>query len=44
MGLIKFGSTTELIVPQGVGGVLVRVGHRVHGGVTPLLRSLEGVA
>jgi phosphatidylserine decarboxylase len=37
MGLIKFGSTTELIVPDGF-TVLVRVGDRVTGGVTPLVR------
>jgi phosphatidylserine decarboxylase len=39
MGLIKFGSTTELIVPDALGEPLVRVGDRVIGGVTPLVRS-----
>lgn len=39
MGMIKFGSTTELIVPSGSGREsLVRVGDRVTGGVTPLVR------
>jgi phosphatidylserine decarboxylase len=37
MGLIKFGSTTELVVPGGW-QTLVRVGDRVTGGVTPLVR------
>lgn len=37
MGLIKFGSTTELVVPGGW-QVLVSVGDRVTGGVTPLVR------
>lgn len=37
MGLIKFGSTTELVVPGGW-PVLVRVGDRVTGGMTPLVR------
>ena len=37
MGLIKFGSTTELVVPSGW-QVLVRVGDRVTGGVSPLVR------
>ncbi len=39
MGMIKFGSTTELIVPSGPDRPsLVRVGDRVTGGVTPLVR------
>ena len=37
MGLIKFGSTTELIVPAD-SEVLVRQGDRVIGAVTPLAR------
>ena len=43
MGLIKFGSTTELIVPDALGEPLVRVGDRVVGGVTPLVRSEDQV-
>jgi phosphatidylserine decarboxylase len=43
MGLIKFGSTTELIVPDALGAPLVRVGDRVIGGVTPLVRSEDQV-
>lgn len=43
MGLIKFGSTTELIVPDALGMPLVRVGDRVIGGVTPLVRSEDQV-
>ena len=39
MGMIKFGSTTELIVPSAPDRAsLVRVGDRVTGGVTPLVR------
>ena len=39
MGMIKFGSTTELVVPSAPGrSSLVSVGDRVRGGVTPLVR------
>lgn len=39
-GLIKFGSRTELIVPDDVGlEVLVKVGDKVHGGETILIRQ-----
>ena len=38
-GMIKFGSTTELVVPTaGLSEVLVRRGDRVKGGVTALMR------
>lgn len=38
-GLIKFGSTTELIIPaRETHTVLVRVGDKVVGGTTPLIR------
>lgn len=40
-GLIKFGSRTDLVLPQGV-EVLVRVGERVSGGVTIIGRYLDG--
>jgi phosphatidylserine decarboxylase len=43
MGLIKFGSTTELIVPDALGTPLVQVGDRVRGGVTPLVRSEDRI-
>jgi phosphatidylserine decarboxylase len=37
MGMIKFGSTTELILPQAAApDVRVKVGDRVKGGVTVL--------
>ena len=39
VGLIKFGSRTDLLLPvQSVGDVLVRVGDKVRGGTTVLLR------
>ena len=39
-GMIKFGSTTELIVPfPGRSTPLVKVGDRVKGGVTILVRA-----
>jgi len=38
-GMIKFGSRTELYLPAGSGvEVLVRVGDRVQGGQTPIVR------
>ena len=40
MGLIKFGSTTELIVPAD-SAVLVRQGDRVLGAITPLVRMRD---
>ena len=40
-GLIKFGSRTDLVLPEGV-EVLVRVGERVSGGVTIIGRYLDG--
>ena len=40
-GLIKFGSRTDLVLPQGV-EVLVKVGQRVSGGVTIIGRYLDG--
>ena len=38
MGMIKFGSTTELVVPADAFEPLVRVGDRVHGGLSALAR------
>jgi len=38
MGMIKFGSTTELIVPDGAFDCLVQVGDRVRGGESALAR------
>ena len=38
MGMIKFGSTTELVVPDDAFECLVRTGERVIGGVTALAR------
>jgi phosphatidylserine decarboxylase len=38
MGMIKFGSTTELVVPAEAFEPLVRVGDRVHGGLSALAR------
>ena len=38
MGMIKFGSTTELVVPEDAFDCLVRTGDRVTGGVTALAR------
>src|ERR1044071_4726663 len=40
-GLIKFGSRTDLVLPDGV-EVLVKVGERVSGGVTIIGRFLDG--
>jgi phosphatidylserine decarboxylase len=38
MGMIKFGSTTELVVPDEEFECLVQVGDRVRGGETALAR------
>ena len=44
-GMIKFGSTTELIVPDVEGtSIRVEVGARVTGGVTVLVRLPDGNA
>jgi phosphatidylserine decarboxylase len=42
-GMIKFGSRTELIVPEQAGTeVVVQVGDKVEAGITPLVRQLRG--
>lgn len=38
MGIIHFGSRTDVLLPAGSAEVLVRVGQRVRAGVTPLAR------
>lgn len=37
-GMIHFGSRTDVLMPAGRAEVLVRVGHRVRAGITPLAR------
>ena len=44
LGLIHFGSRTELLIPADDAKVLVSPGERVLGGVTPVARYREGTA
>jgi len=40
-GMIKFGSRTELIVPEGINcSILVKPGDKVKAGITPLLKAI----
>ena len=43
LGLIHFGSRTEVLLPPDEVEVLVRVGERVRAGVTPLARYRDAV-
>ena len=38
LGVIHFGSRTDVLLPRGTADVLVSKGTRVHAGVTPLAR------
>lgn len=42
IGMIHFGSRTDVLLPVGKVEVLVQPGQRVRGGVTPLARYLDG--
>ena len=42
LGLIHFGSRTDVLLPVGSAEVLVRSGQRVRAGVTPIARYLDG--
>ena len=44
LGIIHFGSRTDVLLPRGAAQVLVRRGTRVRGGVTPLARLLRAGA
>ncbi len=44
IGMIKLGSRTDLLLPVGVARPCVRVGDKVHGGVTVLLRRVPAPA
>jgi phosphatidylserine decarboxylase len=44
IGMITFGSRTDLIVPRDVGVPIVDVGQKVVGGRTPVARWLSPVA
>lgn len=40
LGMIRFGSRTDIYLPAGTAEVLVRTGDRVRGGLTPIARYL----
>ena len=42
LGVIHFGSRTDVLLPRGAADVLVSKGTRVHAGVTPLARLRSG--
>lgn len=42
LGVIHFGSRTDVLLPRGVADVLVSKGTRVHAGVTPIARLRGG--
>ena len=42
LGVIHFGSRTDVLLPRGTADVLVAKGNRVHAGVTPLARRRIG--
>jgi phosphatidylserine decarboxylase len=44
IGMITFGSRTDLIVPRDAGAPIVEVGQRVVGGRTPIARWLSPIA
>ena len=43
LGVIHFGSRTDVLLPVGAADVLVSKGTRVHAGVTPIARLRDGI-